>query len=159
MFFIFFLCIFVKSTQKQMKKHYNVEEFIHEAKIKHNNKYDYSKIDYINKTTKVCIICPIHGEFFMTPHNHILGQGCPKCSGRGLTKDEVVEKANLVHDNKYDYSKVVFTKMHDKVTIICPIHGEFQQTLSKHISKKQGCPKCGALKRSCVSRQRISMDY
>ena len=131
-----------------MKKHYNVEEFIYESNIKHNNKYDYSKIDYINKTTKVCIICPIHGEFFMTPHNHILGQGCPKCSGRGLTKEEVIEKANLVHDNKYDYSKVVFTKMHDKVTIICPIHGEFQQTLSKHISKKQGCPKCGVLKRS-----------
>lgn len=65
-----------------MKKHYNVEEFIYEANIKHNNKYDYSKIDYINKTTKVCIICPIHGEFYMTPHNHILGQGCPKCSGK-----------------------------------------------------------------------------
>ena len=37
--------------------------------------------------------------------------------------------------------------MHDKVTIICPIHGEFEQTLSKHISKKQGCPKCAAINR------------
>ena len=125
-----------------MKKHYNVEEFIYEANIKHNNKYDYSKIDYINKTTKVCIICPIHGEFFMTPHNHILGQGCPKCSGRGLTKEEVIEKANLVHDNKYDYSKVKYIDYETPVTIICPIHGEFQQSPNSHLHS-YGCPKCG----------------
>ena len=131
-----------------MVKLSQLEEFIQICTIKHSNKYDYSKVEYVNKTTLVCIICPIHGEFYMTPRNHMMGQGCPKCSGRGLSKDEVLQKAKLIHGDKYDYSKVVFTKMHDKVTIICPIHGEFQQTLSKHISKKQGCPKCGVIKRS-----------
>ena len=131
-----------------MDKKYNIEDFIRESNLKHNNKYDYSKVFFINKTTKVCIICPKHGIFYMTPHNHIIGQGCPKCKGKGLTQEEIIEKANIIHNNKYDYSKVVFKKMHEKVTIICPIHGAFEQTLSKHISKKQGCPKCGAIKRS-----------
>ena len=47
-----------------------------------------------------------------------------------------------MHGNKYDYSETVFNKMHEKVVIICPEHGEFLQTPSKHING-QGCPKCG----------------
>jgi hypothetical protein len=39
----------------------------------HNNKYDYSKVEYINTNSKVKIICPIHGEFEQTPHNHLTG--------------------------------------------------------------------------------------
>ena len=122
--------------------------FIERAKEIHNSTYDYSKVKYVNANSKVCIICPIHGEFMMPPSRHLIGQGCPKCKGRGLSQEEVISKANLIHNNKYDYSKVIFRKMHDKVTIICPIHGEFQQTLSKHISKKQGCPKCAIIERS-----------
>lgn len=122
--------------------------FIERANEIHKNKYDYSKVEYLNANSKVCIICPTHGEFQMTPSCHLVGQGCPKCKGRGLSQEEVIAKANLIHNNKYDYSKVIFRKMHDKVTIICPIHGEFQQTLSKHISKKQGCPKCSITSRS-----------
>lgn len=135
-----------------MNKESRFEEFIATSNFKHQNKYNYSKVVYVNQTTKVCIICPIHGEFYMTPHRHMIGQGCPKCSGKGLSQEEIINKANLIHENKYDYSKVIFTKMHDKVTIICPIHGEFQQTLSKHISKKQSCPKCAAIQRSTKNK-------
>ena len=42
----------------------NTENFIERATLKHNGKYDYSKVDYKNNYTKVCIICPEHGEFF-----------------------------------------------------------------------------------------------
>ena len=52
---------------------------IEEARRIHGNKYDYSKVIYINNHTKVRIICPIHGEFWQTPHKHTLGEGCPKC--------------------------------------------------------------------------------
>ena len=41
----------------------NTEDFIERAKDVHGDKYDYSKSEYINKNTKVCIICPEHGEF------------------------------------------------------------------------------------------------
>ena len=55
------------------------EEFIKEAKEINGNKYDYSKVVYVNQLTEVCIICPIHGEFWQKPKNHLKGRGCPKC--------------------------------------------------------------------------------
>ena len=60
-----------------MKK-LTTEEFIKRAKEKHGDKYDYSKAEYINNRTKICIICPTHGEFWQTAGSHILGNGCSK---------------------------------------------------------------------------------
>ena len=57
------------------------------------------------------------------------------------TTEEFISEAKLVHGNKYDYSKVVYTNAKSKVTIICPIHGKFEQTSGKHLAN-QGCPKC-----------------
>lgn len=141
-------CPLCSNWKRGSLKRSDIDVFIEKANKIHNNLYDYSNVKYINANTKVCIICEKHGEFYMTPSNHLMGQGCPKCKGRGLTLDEIIKKAKEIHGDKYDYSKIIFTKMHDKVTIICPIHGEFEQTLSKHISKNQGCPKCGKEKAS-----------
>lgn len=55
------------------------EQFIADAIVVHGNKYDYSKVDYVNNSTKVCIICPEHGEFWQTPNAHLRGDNCPKC--------------------------------------------------------------------------------
>ena len=65
-------------------KKYNKEDFISKAIAIHGNKYDYSKVNYLNSRTKVCIICPEHGEFWQTPHNHLKGYGCRKC-GQAIT--------------------------------------------------------------------------
>lgn len=113
----------------------------------HDDKYDYSLVEYVNYDTKVKIICPIHGIFEMTPSNHIRGQGCPKCKGIHLTTKEIIDEFHKIHRDKYDYSKTVYNKMHEKITVICPEHGEFQITPSKH-RIGQGCPKCGILKRA-----------
>ena len=59
-----------------MKK-LTLKDFINKANLIHNNKYDYSKVEYVNSKTKVCIICPKHGEFWQTPRSHLIGQGCP----------------------------------------------------------------------------------
>ena len=56
------------------------KNFIEKAKEIHGDKYDYSKVNYINSQTKVCIICPKHGEFWQRPNNHLNGWGCSKCS-------------------------------------------------------------------------------
>ena len=57
------------------------EEFINKAKKIHGDKYDYSKVNYFNDYTKVCIICPEHGEFWQTPYKHINNkQGCSQCN-------------------------------------------------------------------------------
>ena len=119
------------------------EEFIEEARIVHGDKYDYSKVQYVNGSTKVTIICPEHGEFQQRPTQHKRGQGCPLCSGNvKLTTEEFIKSAREVHGDKYDYSKVKYVNGTTKVTIICPEHGEFLQSPGTHI-QGQGCPKCG----------------
>ena len=119
------------------------EEFIERSKIVHNNKYTYSKVDYVNNSTPVIIHCPTHGDFEQLPANHLKGCGCPKCAGNvQLTTEEFIEKANKTHNGKYDYSKVNYIDSHTKVTIICPKHGDFDQTPGNHLSG-DGCPKCG----------------
>ena len=62
-----------------MAKRLNIELFIKRSNVIHHNKYDYSKVEYVNSSTKVCIICPEHGEFWQTPNKHMSGIGCPKC--------------------------------------------------------------------------------
>lgn len=62
-----------------MPKKLNTSEFIIRATEIHGNKYDYSKTGYINKRTKIRIICKEHGEFSQWPQSHLLGCGCPEC--------------------------------------------------------------------------------
>lgn len=119
-----------------------VDEFVYRCIAKHGNKYDYSKVVYVNMNTPVCIICPIHGEFWQTPYNHLKGVGCPKCAGTNRSNTgEFIEKARKIHGNKYDYSKVEYVNNRTPVCIICPIHGEFWQKPSDHLMGK-GCGKC-----------------
>ena len=124
-----------------MGKLLTTDNFIEKAKTIHGNKYDYSKVEYVNIDTKVRIICSEHGEFLQTPYKHLKSQGCPKCIGRGLTIDEFIQQANKIHGDKYDYSKVDFQKKTDNIIIICPEHGEFYQQVSVHL-KGCGCSKC-----------------
>lgn len=129
-------------------KRKNTEQFISEARLVHGDKYDYSKVEYVNNTTKVCIICPIHGEFWQIPKQHLKGCGCYKCAninnGKSyiLPQNEVITRFHNIHNDKYDYSKVKYSNYHKKVCIVCPTHGEFWQTPSNHING-QGCPLCG----------------
>jgi hypothetical protein len=135
-----------------MKK-LTTEEFIKKAINVHGNKYDYSKVNYKNSATKVCIICHEHGEFYQTPHNHLHGQNCPFCIGRNIkhTKESFVEIAKQVHNDKYDYSKTEYINNKTKVCIICPEHGEFWQT-PKHHLRGDGCPKC-------IGRNRTTEEF
>ena len=123
-------------------KRFTRDEFIKKARIVHGYKYDYYKVRYVNMMTPVTIVCPEHGDFEQTPNAHLHGQGCPKCKGRNLSQHDIIERFIQIHGEKYNYSKVKFTKMHNKVCIICPEHGEFWQTPSKHLLG-QGCKQCG----------------
>lgn len=138
-----------------MPQKLTTEEFIKRAKKVHGNKYDYSKVEYVNSQTKICIICPEHGEFWQVPNSHLLGYGCAKCAKRKLgdifkkTTEEFIAEATIVHDGKYDYSRVKYEGKDAKVCIICPKHGEFWQSPHNHL-KGAGCPKC--------KREKISND-
>lgn len=137
-------------SRTKLRTH-TTESFIQKAKQVHGDKYDYSKVEYENDKIKICIICSKHGEFWQTPHNHIIGYGCPGCKKenlRNLKADSLegfVQKAKQIHGDKYDYSKVEYKNNSTKICIICPKHGEFWQTPNDHLSGK-GCSKCHSSK-------------
>lgn len=144
-----------------LREYFQMElgEFIERAIVVHNNKYDYSLVEYVNAHTKVKIICPIHGEFIQEPNIHLkMGCGCPVCGKdrvrekRKLGKDNFIKRAIVVHGGKYDYSQVNYINEKTKVKILCHEHGVFMQTPTGHMSGK-GCSKCKTSK----GERRISM--
>jgi len=137
-----------------MSKKKTYQQFVSDLLRIHGNKYDISKVEYVNSSTKICLICHEmndegieHGEFWITPNNLLRGQGCPKCGKKRISENKkkttmwFVDRAKQIHKDKYDYSKVEYVKNNIKVCIICPEHGEFWQTPSVHLSGC-GCPKC-----------------
>ena len=134
-------CYYEKNTKTK-------EQFLEDIKKtkKHLNddntfKYDYSKFIYIKNDVPSIIICKKHGEFLQTPHTHIKGHGCKKCGFEHNSIDDLIKKANIIHNNKYDYSKFEFTIMIKKSVIICKKHGKFKKSMSSHL-KGSGCPNC-----------------
>jgi hypothetical protein len=129
-----------------MSKRKTTDEFISDARRVHGDKYDYSKVEYINNETKICIICPKHGEFWQTPNKRLLRKGCTLCGNNRISisrlgcKEEFIEKAKKIHGDRYDYSFVEYVNRKTPIKIICPEHGEFLQTPSNHLH--HGCPKC-----------------
>ncbi|EFX2640874.1 GIY-YIG nuclease family protein [Shigella sonnei] len=124
-----------------MKK-LTTEEFIARSRVIHGDKYDYSLVEYKGSNKKVKIICPEHGVFEQTPHNHLDGGGCRKCGGNApLDTETFIAKAKAVHGDKYDYSKVVYKNNRTKVKIICPEHGVFEQQPNHHLQGKD-CAEC-----------------
>lgn len=124
------------------------EEFIQKAQKIHDFKYDYSESIYVNSTVKIKIKCHQHGNFYMTPNNHLRKRGCARCAWEKLRAErqkpnQFIEKAKRLHKNKYDYSKVKYINCDFKVEIICPIHGPFFQNPYVHLNMKCGCPECG----------------
>ena len=124
----------------QLAKTYS---FITKAKQIHGERYDYSIVDYINAKTKVTILCREHGEFIQSPTNHLSNFNCQKCSNNfKLNTQSFIDKATVIHKNKYDYSKVEYINADTPVIITCKVHGEFKQIPDFHINRKCGCPKC-----------------
>ncbi|UYL05420.1 hypothetical protein DIDNDMLP_00435 [Klebsiella phage KP13-7] len=121
--------------------------FEHKANIKHDNKYDYSKVEYINAKTNVIIICNEHGEFEITPNKHLNGRGCQKCGiirRNGVRRKPIsqfINESNIIHNDRYYYNLVEYTNTDNKVCIICSEHGEFWQSPNHHI-QGNGCPSC-----------------
>lgn len=120
------------------------KEWIKKANKVHKNKYIYQKTIYKNAMSKVVITCTIHGDFKLTPNDHLNSlYGCQKCARnyRYSTK-EWIQEAKKTHNDKYDYSKTRYKKAKLKVIITCPEHGDFLQTPNDHLNGRQGCPSC-----------------
>ena len=136
----------------------SAEEFIESSKKEHGpDKFDYSKVNYINDKTDIVLICKKHNkEFKQTPCNHLKSVfGCPECvkennSILDLTKDDFVKRAKEIHGDLYSYNKVEFNGVCQKVIITCKKHGDFNQVVYGHL-RGQGCPNC------CISKGEIAV--
>ena len=124
-----------------------ISEVIENFQKVHGDRYDYSKVEYVNGTTKVVIICKEHGEFLQTPRGHRQGSNCPKCKIKVplYNNEKIILEFQKVHGDRYDYSKVEYVNNKTKVIIICKEHGEFLQNTPHH-SRGRGCHKCGKRK-------------
>ncbi len=137
-------CGFEKSSEKRK---YTQEEFIEKIKAVQGDEWDYSETVYIDFETKVKLKCKEHGAFYKNPR-HLLyyKSGCPRCAKNvPHTTEEFIKLAKEVHGNNYSYPKTIYNKSHDKITITCKIHGDFDQMPYQHL-QGNGCPRCSESK-------------
>lgn len=80
------------------------QKFLEKARKTHGDKYDYSKVEYKSSNEKVCIICPIHGEFWQNPTEHVRGRGCRRC-GSDMKKKLILGVAT--YDKSGDSSSAI----------------------------------------------------
>lgn len=129
------------------KERSSTEEFIIRAKEIHGDKYDYSKVEYKTAHVKVIAICSEHGEILIDPNDHLKGFGCNQCGNESAknknkkSQSVFIEESNIVHNNQYSYENVVYINNNSKVSITCPVHGDFEQSPIKHLNG-QGCKIC-----------------
>jgi very-short-patch-repair endonuclease len=151
------------------------EDVIKEIKKVHGDKYDLSKVHYVNRRTKICVICSTHGEWFTLTEQLFRGQGCFTCGKnlaglkKRISKDEFLERAAKVHNQKYLYDLTEFKGIRSKINIYCKIHDcWFSQFAYAHIEQSQDCPKCGFENQKSkrrmqleefVNRANITHDY
>lgn len=111
----------------------------------HGNRYDYSRVRYVNAHTSVTIGCRVHGWFPQLPSGHWNGKGCHQCSqdATRLSQADFEERARQVHSERYGYAEAVYVNYNTALTITCPEHGPFPRTPKEHIWAGMGCQLCG----------------
>lgn len=142
----------------------SLKELVAKARKIHGEKYNYNKFLLKNSHTKGIITCPIHGDFEQSFDAHIHQKsGCPQCAkiernnkNRKFSYEMLVE-----NDEKYnfgfDYSKFIYHDYDDSSSVICPLHGEFQQSWH-HLKYGHGCPICGNKKNYSELRLKTMLE-
>jgi len=148
-------CATEKSANKQRK---TIECFIKESILQHGEKYNYSNSVYINKSTKIEIICPNHGSFFQRPNDHIMGRGCRKCASEqyiSVPESKWLDSLGISDEfrqieitlNPYDEYPLIYTVDALVDDIIYEFYGDYwhgnpaiypKETINKNTGKTNG---------------------
>lgn len=122
----------------------NTYIFIAKARTIHGDRYDYSKVEYIDSKTKVRIACPIHGDFLQRPDLHLSGSICPKCSNdnrmNGL--EVYIELSKKKHGDKYDFSHAIYLGSKHNIEIHCKECGNIFYITPQNLIRGNGCRMC-----------------
>jgi predicted nucleic acid-binding Zn-ribbon protein len=140
------------------------EQILEKFKEVHGEKYDYSFFtEYVGAYYKIQINCKEHGIFNQTVYQHINEKGCKKCGYEAMKKshrktlDQVLSDFRSVHGNRYSYELVTeYINAHTPVSIICHIHGIYQQMPYRHFNSLHGCPKCGRKQANDATRKPLN---
>lgn len=125
------------------------DDFVIRSDQLHNGKYKYIKQSYTKSNAPVDIVCPDHGVFSQSASSHLAGKGCSKCASKengkkrksSWSRAEFLNIVKKVHGNKYSYDKTKYIGYKQKITVTCPIHGDFESWYYNHINGC-GCPLC-----------------
>lgn len=115
------------------------------------------------------ITCRKHGDFKQRPFDHYAGQGCPKCGADRRIQatrsdpEMILNKIKNIYGDRFDYSKFNYIKDDTKVTLICPIHGDFDKPY-RGLLRGIGCSQChhdsiSLTTEQFVIRSNASHDY
>src|ERR1019366_4030252 len=147
-------CPKCRNEQYSINNRLTIDEVLVNFHETHGDKYDYSKIIYINAKTKIEIICPKegHGSFWQNPADHYQGRGCAECDKEWkrenykLDKETVFARFYQKHGDKYNYSLVNYIDCDTEVKIICSVldHLPFWQTPRNHF-ESCGCLDCSKI--------------
>jgi hypothetical protein len=136
-------------------RRFTLDMFKQKAVDIHGDKYSYDKVIYNGADTKVIINCPLHGDFLQSPYHHINRKsGCLECSyikkseNNRMTTKEFIKKAKKKYNGNFTYENTNYVDQFTKVTITCPLHGDFSQNPRVHlkIGCLGGCKKCAHIK-------------
>lgn len=123
------------------------EEYLERVNKKYNFFFNYDKFEYKGMHSKTVVTCPIHGDYPVTPSNH-LKRNCPDCGMEirkikiTSTKEKYLKKISKIHPTGYTYPRFNYIKSDIPAIITCGIHGDFEQLPFLH-SRGHGCSKCG----------------
>jgi hypothetical protein len=128
-------------------------EFINRCKEIFGDRYTYDKTVYVNTRSSVLVECKHHGLFEKNARALLHGNGCKSCNSkwtdyvknRRMTTEEFIKKASDKHEDFYSYNNSNYVNSRTKLTITCPIHGDFEQQAGGHL-EGYGCQKCADLK-------------
>lgn len=123
--------------------------FVEKSIKKFGDLINHSLTEFNGSENKAVLHCKLHGKFEVLPSTHLESKhGCTTCGALAAPKLRAEKKAKtflqdafLVHGDTYDYSRMEYKTVKDKIDIVCKVHGSFWQTPQKHLSG-QGCPSC-----------------
>ena len=149
----------MEKKKRKKKKSMSNEGYKELCVQKHGDTYILDDVEYVSMKKYVYPTCRKHGRFKICSYDFAHLRGCPHCGRENrkrtpfkrkrmnMSFDEFKAIAEPLHNYKYKYIRDSFINLKEKMKMICPIHGEFEQPPYSHLNG-HGCDECGIIKRS-----------
>lgn len=148
-------CGRAEHSVRMSKPKKDASDFLRQLKSIYGRRYDYSDAQFAGMAKSVNLTCKRHGSFSQKASALLKGHGCQKCGYGVPSLKEFIRAARKVHGRQYDYSKVEFNKLADRVILTCR-HGQSTISVRQHLLG-QGCKQCG-FDRHAEDRVRVKAE-